>query len=159
MNESVTDELALNRNLPYTTNPHVGSFAVQRLGEYPKQDVSLEERKDQLADLRDQLLFDLSDVEPVVAAYVTVRISPLKVHVWTLVDRRSEEAEARIATAERKLLSCFPMVEFDFSTIHLRERDPLQFIPEGAHLVKASRPEIAEYFTRATTGPAPNAPS
>ena len=104
-----------------------------------------------LSDIRDQLRFDLGSLKLVTAAFVTITMGPPKVHVWTLVERRDEDSETQLVRAERRLMTSFPNVGFDFSTIHLRGRDPIQFIPEGAVPVKITDQRAREYFIRAAT--------
>ena len=104
-----------------------------------------------LADLRDQLRFDLADQKLIVATYLTISMSPPKIHVWSLVEERDEKTEAQIAAAERRLVTCFPGLAFDFSLIHLRGRDPSQFIPEGAYPVMFSGLKVYRHFYRAST--------
>ncbi|MGH7323346.1 MAG: hypothetical protein ACREJ9_01725 [Candidatus Rokuibacteriota bacterium] len=89
-----------------------------------------------LKDLQDQFKHDVASLEHLVAAYFTVEMDPPKVHVWTLLDARDEFTADEIARAEHKLVAAFPGVGFDFTTVHLRGRDPMQFIPDAAVLVK-----------------------
>jgi hypothetical protein len=97
-------------------------------------------------DLRDQLLFDFNDLNHVVAAYFTIQLEPLKVHVWTLLDTRDESTEQALAIGERKLMQSFNGIDFDFTTVHLRGREPVQFVPEGAIPIKLSDPDVYRFF-------------
>ena len=160
MTNQAMPDLGLNQRFDfgYGVNQSIGVGAEQSLGVYPGQGL-LPEEKDRVADLGDQLSFDLSGLKPVVAAFLTVRLDTrLGVHVWALLDTRDEATEQRLAEAERRLLTFFPEIVFDFSTIHLRGRDPLQFIPAAARPVKVEDPRIAAHFIRtAATGTPTNA--
>jgi hypothetical protein len=99
-----------------------------------------------LRDVQDQLRYQLSELPHVVAAYLTVDMSPAKIHVWTLLDARDEQSEEALAKAELGLLTSFRMVQFDFTTVHLQNRDPREFIPEGAHAVLSRRADVDGVF-------------
>jgi hypothetical protein len=86
-----------------------------------------------LHDILSQFEYDLVRFSDKITAFCTVDMDrPPKVHLWTLLDHRNEEIEHSITLAERRIRHTFPQVEFDFTTVHLLGRDPLQFIPEGA---------------------------
>ena len=86
-----------------------------------------------LNDILSQFRYDLAALPGVVSAYCTFRIEPTpKVHLWTILERRDEDTERRLAAAERRVVESFPRVPFDFTTTHLQGRDPIQFVPEGA---------------------------
>ena len=105
--------------------------------------------------------YDLEPLKPVVAAYFTVRLDPPKIHVWTLLDVRHETTENALARAEYNLMTSlrrgiwvealadYVIFDFDFTTIHLRDRDPRQFIPEGARPIKISHADVLQYFEEA----------
>ncbi|MBI2219429.1 MAG: hypothetical protein HYU51_19290 [Candidatus Rokubacteria bacterium] len=76
-------------------------------------------------------------------------MAPAKVHVWTLLDARDEATEDRLAEAELKLMASFPEVKFDFTSVHLMGRDPLQFIPQSADVVIARRDDLRSHFHEA----------
>ena len=99
-----------------------------------------------LKDIEDHLRFELGPLAPVVAAYLTVGLDPSQVHLWTLLDARDEATEAALAAAECRLMETFRGIGFDFTTMHLRGRDPRQFIPEGAYPVKATHPVALRFF-------------
>lgn len=102
-----------------------------------------------LNDLRDQLAYELTPLRHVVGAYLTVKFDPPKVHVWTLLDERDEHTEDVVARAEHRLMETFHGVNFDFTGIHLRGRDPEQFIPEGAYPVKIAHQRVMRFFQEA----------
>ena len=104
-----------------------------------------------LKDIQHQFRYELSGLPAVVASYCTVQFAPLRVRVWTLLDARHEDTERALAIAERKLRDSFTMVTFDFNTTHLRDRDPVQFIPEGALNILARHSAVAEHFSRAVS--------
>lgn len=83
-------------------------------------------------DVSDQLRYYLEPLKHVVAAYLTISINPAKVHLWTLVDTRDESTDDELARAELKLMASFLTIAFEFTTVHLQGRDPVEFIPEGA---------------------------
>lgn len=106
-----------------------------------------------LKDVTDQFRYELDPLDEVLGAYLTIRLDPVKLHVWTLLAQRQDSAETAIAEAESRLVSSFPTVAFDFTTVHLRGRDPAQFIPEGAIPIKVSDPEVFRAFRDALTVP------
>lgn len=99
-----------------------------------------------LKDVEDQLRFDLGPLAHVVVAYLTIRMDPPQLHLWTLLDTRDEPTEVALAAAECRLMEAFRSIGFDFTTVHLRGRDPRQFIPEGAYPVKATHPVALRFF-------------
>ncbi len=102
-----------------------------------------------LGDVIDEFAQHIADVPRVVAAYCTVEMDPPKIHIWTLLDAREEVTEETLAGAEQKLSQSFPQVAFDFTTIHLRDRGPAQFIPEGATPIVIRHPEVLKVFQQA----------
>ena len=104
-----------------------------------------------LKDIQDDFRYRLSDLTLVVAAYCTVQFSPPKVRIWTLLETRDEPTERTLVIAERKLRDSFPMVPFDFNTLHLNGRNPIQFIPEGALPIACRHPLVAAHFARAAS--------
>ena len=104
-----------------------------------------------LKDVQDQLRCDLGPLGHVVGAYLTVRMQPPQLHIWTLLDSRDEQTEAALAAAECRLMASFRGIGFDFTTVHLQGRDPRQFIPEGAYPVKVTHPAVLQFFHDAIT--------
>lgn len=102
-----------------------------------------------LKDVGDQFYVDIVDLKHVVAAYLTVQMEPPCIHVWTLLDTRDRETQRRLAQSELRLAQSFSPIDFDFSTIHLQDREPRQFVPEGAYPVKIQHPAIRAHFTEA----------
>jgi hypothetical protein len=93
-----------------------------------------------LKDVVSQFSYDLAPVTALVGAFYTVQLESVpKIHMWTLLRERDETSEVRLAAAERRLLESFPMVRFDFTTAHLRGRDPDHFVPEGAFPIEVTR--------------------
>ena len=99
-----------------------------------------------VSDIKQEFGVRVSNLTHVTAAYLTAQYEPLRVHVWTLLDAREENTEVALVKAESRLASAFPDVSFDFSTVHLRGRDPLQFIPEGAIAVKVADSAVERFF-------------
>ena len=99
-----------------------------------------------LKDIEDQLRFDLGPLAHVVAGYLTIRMDPPQLRLWTLLDTRDEPTEVALAAAECRLMEAFRGIGFDFTTVHLRGRDPRQFIPEGAYPVKVTHPVALRFF-------------
>lgn len=98
-------------------------------------------------DVADQLRIDLESLTYVCAAFLTITLKPVKVHVWTLVPRPAMEVEERALTrAEFRLIQVFPDVHFDFTTIELEGRDPVQFIPQGAIPIIIRDAAIRKHF-------------
>jgi hypothetical protein len=104
-------------------------------------------------DLRDQLRYDFSDLSHVVAAYFAIQLEPLKVHVWTLLDAWDASTEQALAAGECRLMQSFPGIDFDSTTVHLRGREAVQFIPDGAIPIKLSRPDVYRFFQDALRAP------
>jgi hypothetical protein len=99
-----------------------------------------------LKDIGDQLSFDIAGLKPVVAAYLTLQLEPLRVHAWALLDRRDRDAEAALARSELRLTESFGAINFDFTTVHLQGRDPGQFIPAYAYPVKIADRDVEKHF-------------
>jgi len=99
-----------------------------------------------LKDVQDHLAFDLARLPHVVGAFLTVRLEPKQLHVWTLLDQRDPATERALAVAEDQLATTFSSIPFDFTSVHLQGRDPQQFVPEGAHPVKLSDPRVLRFF-------------
>ena len=104
-------------------------------------------------DLRDQLLYDFGDLSHVVAAYFAIQLEPLKVHVWTLLDAWDTSTVKALAAGECRLLQSFPGIDFNFTTVHLRGREAVQFIPDGAIPIKLSHPDVYRFFHDALRAP------
>lgn len=102
-----------------------------------------------LKDVGDQLYVDIAGLKHVVGAYLTLSLDPLKIHVWTLLDERNAVTEQQLTRSELKLADSFKSIEFDFTRTHLQDRNPRQFIPDGAYLIKSTDPRITEHFTEA----------
>lgn len=100
-----------------------------------------------LKDIGDQLAFDIAHLEPVVAAYLTLQLDPLRIHAWALLEGRDRDAEAALARSELRLMRSFGTIKFDFTTIHLQGREPGQFIPADAYPVKVTNPDVEKHFT------------
>ena len=59
-------------------------------------------------------------------------------HFWSLLDSHDEPTERRIIRIESEIEhQLADDVDFAFTTIHLRGRDPRTLIPQDALLVKA----------------------
>lgn len=99
-----------------------------------------------LGDVVDEFAYHIADLRHVVAAYCTVEMDPPKIHIWTLLDAREETTEEALADAEHKLTRSFPEVAFDFTTVHLRGRNPAEFIPDGATPIVTKDPEVLKAF-------------
>ena len=100
--------------------------------------------------IREWLEVDIAHLETVVGAYLTLEEHwPPRVHVWTLLDCRDPVAERQLAKAKVNLLTRFGEARFDFTNVHLQNRDPRQFIPAGALQVftRNQHPMLVEYFT------------
>ena len=102
-----------------------------------------------LKDVRDQFGNDLADLWHVIAAYCTAEMRPARIHVWTLLDTRDDATEDALARAEHRLMTSFGDVDFDFTTIHLRGRDPVHFIPEGAYPITIRDARVLRFFENA----------
>lgn len=84
------------------------------------------------SDIHDHLRVHLAPIRNLRAAYLTIVMQPLKVHLWTLLDVRDDESERQLTKAECGVMLAFPDIRFDFTPVHLAGRDPRQFIPEAA---------------------------
>jgi hypothetical protein len=104
-------------------------------------------------DLRDQLRYDFDDLSYVVAAYFAIQLEPLKVHVWTLLDAWDASTAQALAAGECRLTQSFLGLDFDFTTVHLRGRGAVQFIPDGAIPIKLSHPDVYRFFQDALRAP------
>jgi hypothetical protein len=102
-----------------------------------------------LGDVLDDFSYHLADLRHVVAAYCTVEMDPPKIHIWTLLDARDDVTEEALADVEHKLTQSFRQVVFDFTSIHLRDRSPAEFIPEGATPIVIRHPEVLKAFQAA----------
>lgn len=96
-------------------------------------------------DVSDQLRFYLGPLKHVIAAYLTISMNPVQVQVWTLLDARDEHTDDELARAEIKLMTSFP-VAFDFTTVHLQGRNPVEFIAEGALPVIVRDRSVRNHF-------------
>ena len=83
------------------------------------------------------------------AAYATVELTPAMVHIWTLLDERDDATEDELARAEHRVVRSFPQVAFDFTTIHLRGRDPIQFLPRAAYPIRVRDDAVLQFFQKA----------
>lgn len=97
-------------------------------------------------DVHDQIRYELQDLHGVLAAYTTVDMTPPKVHVWTLVSRRDPATDERIGEGQFRLLVSFPQLKFDFTVIHLGDRDPIEFIPDEAEPVIIRDRRVLRHF-------------
>lgn len=105
-----------------------------------------------LKEIRDQFRLQISDLRRLLATYCTVEMAtPATMRIWTILDGREEETEEALARAEINLAETFPQVLFDFTTIHLRGRDPIQFIPDGAVAIQIRDDRVLAHFERALT--------
>jgi hypothetical protein len=88
--------------------------------------------------LQDRLARELRELPAVRAAYLTLDDSRRRrVHFWTLLDQYDEPTERRLVRLESDVEHQFAdEVDFAFTTIHLKGRDPQDFIPPGALIVK-----------------------
>jgi hypothetical protein len=102
-----------------------------------------------LKDVGDRLHIDTARLAHVAAAYLTLSLEPTQIHVWTLLDTRDAATESELTRSELRLAKSFDSIDFDFTRIHLQGRDPRQFIPEGAYLVKSMLRSVTEHFTEA----------
>lgn len=100
-----------------------------------------------LRDIGDQLSYDIDQLKPVVAAYLTLQLDPVRVQVWALLDTRNRDVEAALARSELRLIESFGAIEFDFTTVHLQGREPGQFIPADAYPVKIADRDVERHFT------------
>jgi len=102
-----------------------------------------------LKDVLDEFKFRIINLDPLVAAYCTVEMNPPKLHIWTLIAARHEPTEEQLARAERQVSQSFRQLEFDFTTVHLLGRDPIQFIPESAIPILLRDPAVLRHFQQA----------
>ena len=86
-----------------------------------------------------KLALEVGELGPVRAAFLTFDVgSQRRMHFWTLLDSHDEPTERRIVRIESEIEHQFADdVDFAFTTIHLRGRDPRPLIPQDALLVKA----------------------
>ena len=86
-----------------------------------------------------KLALEVSELATVRAAFLTSDDSGgRQLHFWTLLDSHDEPTERRLVHIESEIEHQFSDdVEFVFTTIHLRGRDPRALIPGDAVLVKA----------------------
>jgi hypothetical protein len=102
-----------------------------------------------LKDVLDEFKVHVTGLDRIVAAYATVELNPPKIHIWTLLDERDDATEDELARAEHKVLTSFPQIAFDFTTIHLRGRDPVQFLPEAAYPIRIRNEAVLKFFQKA----------
>ena len=86
-----------------------------------------------------KLALEVGELGTVRAAFLTSDDSGgRRLHLWTLLDSRDEPTERRLVRIESEIEHQFADdVDFAFTTIHLRGRDPRALIPDDALLVKA----------------------
>ena len=89
--------------------------------------------------LHDKLARELQELPAVRAAYFTSGGGRRHgMHFWTLLDQYDEPTERRLVRLESDVEHQFAEeVDFAFSTIHLKGRDPWDFIPQDALIVKS----------------------
>ena len=89
--------------------------------------------------LQDKLARELGELPAVRAAYLTSDDGRhRRIHFWTLLDHYDEPTERRLVRLESDVEHQFAQdVDFAFTTIHLKGRDPWDFIPQGALIVKS----------------------
>ena len=102
-----------------------------------------------LKDVLDEFKAHVTGLDRIVAAYATVELTPPKVHIWTLLDERDDATEDELARAEHRVVRSFPQIAFDFTTIHLRGRDPLQFLPQAAYPIRIRNDAVLQFFQKA----------
>jgi hypothetical protein len=85
-----------------------------------------------------KLALEMGELGPVRAAFLTSDDSGgRQLHFWTLLDSHDEPTERRLVHIESEIEHQFSDdVDFTFTTIHLRGRDPRALIPDDALLVK-----------------------
>ena len=86
-----------------------------------------------------KLALEVAELGTVRAAFLTSDDSGgRQLHLWTLLDSHDEPTERRLVHIESEIEHQFADdVDFAFTTIHLRGRDPRALIPDDALLVKA----------------------
>ena len=86
-----------------------------------------------------KLALEVGELGTVRAAFLTSDDSGgRQLHFWTLLDSHDEPTERRLVHIESEIEHQFADdVDFAFTTIHLRGRDPRALIPRDALLVKA----------------------
>ena len=86
-----------------------------------------------------KLALEVGELGTVRAAFLTSDDSGgRQLHLWTLLDSHDEPTERRLVHIESEIEHQFADdVDFAFTTIHLRGRDPRVLIPRDALLVKA----------------------
>lgn len=97
-------------------------------------------------DVHDQIRYELHELPGVLAAYTTVDMTPPKVHLWTLLSHRDPSVDERIGEGQFRLAVSFQQLKFDFTVIHVGDRDPIDFIPEEAEPVTIRDPRLLHHF-------------
>ncbi len=78
----------------------------------------------------------LNKLEHVVAvAFVEYLPARSQLRLTTLLHTDDPEAERQLAQAELDIEDAFREFPLEFSTVHLRGRDPKEFIPDGAFVI------------------------
>ena len=89
--------------------------------------------------LQGKLAREVGDLAAIRAAFLTSenRQRP-RMHLWTLLDQYDEPTERRLVRLESDIEHQFAEeIDFAFTTIHLQGRDPWDFIPRDALIVKS----------------------
>ena len=89
--------------------------------------------------LQDKLVRELGELPAIRAAYFTSdERRRHRMHFWTLLNEYDEPTERRLVQLESDVEHEFAEdFDFAFTTIHLRGRDPWDFIPQDALIVKS----------------------
>ena len=90
--------------------------------------------------LQDKLARELEELPAVRAAYLTSgQGRSTRVHLWTFLEKYDEPTERRLVRLESDVEHQFADDhDFAFTTIHLHGRDPRQFVPPDAIVLKSS---------------------
>ena len=73
--------------------------------------------------------------EMIAVAFVEYVPRHNQLRLTILIDRENPDEESNLVQLEMDVEEAFPEISMDFSTIHLRGRDPDEFIPEDAFVV------------------------
>lgn len=87
-----------------------------------------------VVEIGNQFLYQVTQLPPVVAAFVEYDSRRNQITLSTLLDKDDPDIEQELARIELALEQRFEDYPFDFSTVHLRGRNPEQFIPNDAAL-------------------------